>query len=268
MKMTRLEMVKSIMSDMDSDEVTSITDTVESEQVSSTLTDVFNQFVVNENIPEQRKLAILSAVSPTNVAFMKIPDDVSVVMSFRYNCIDAGGTAAIWKDIDYRAPDQFLDDLLALQTDDANVVAVTDPNSSLILHVRNDGPPRLWTSFDDLYIMVDSYDAAVDTTGIVASKSLCWTSSVPVWGTGDTDVPPLDDNLFPYLLAEAKSTCFVNLKQQANSKIEQQAKKQRIKIQHGKYRTKAGQKESLAASQPNFGRRANGGTKSPLDQSN
>ena len=141
MKMTLLEMVKSIMSDMDSDEVTSITDTVESEQVASTIKDVYDQLVSNEVIPEQRSLKKLEAVSPTNVAFLKIPDDVNVVLSLRYNVIRDGDTAEAYSHVDYKDPECFLTEVLALQTDDAHVVSVLDPNSGVTLHVRSDGPP-------------------------------------------------------------------------------------------------------------------------------
>jgi hypothetical protein len=103
--------------------------------------------------------------------------------------------------------------------------------------------------------MFDSYDAVVDPTGLVASKTLCWGAIIPVWTHNDVFTPDIDDNIFPLLLAEAKSLCFVNMKQQPNAKIERQARNQKVYLQNDKYRTRQAQEASTSPTGPDYGRR-------------
>ena len=56
MKRTLLEMVQSILSDMDSESVNSISDSVESEQIASVIQDTFFNLIAARDIPEHRQL--------------------------------------------------------------------------------------------------------------------------------------------------------------------------------------------------------------------
>lgn len=262
MKYTLLEMVQSIMSDMDSDEITAITDTVESEQVASIIRDVYFQFIANNIIPENRQLFQFASALTASKVFLKIPDTISQVLTFRYNVIESGDTINRYSEIQYKNPEDFLRIVMDYDNTDTTVTTTIDPTSSTVIYVYNDQAPTIWTSFDDKYICVNAYDAAVDASGLVGTKTIGWGTVNPTWTVSGSFVPAMDDNLFPYLLAEAKSTCFVNLKQQANPKIEKQSKDQRIKIQHGKYRTSTTQKASFNPTSPfrgpNYGRRRQG----------
>lgn len=254
-KKTLLEAVKSIMSDMDSDEISSITDTVESMQVVSILHDIYDQMLANDTIPEVRELGQLELCSPTKNTYLKIPDTVQEVLEIKYDIQTVDDPVAKFRTIKYLSVTDFLDTINQFRSDDTGTEVVTDPNTGISLRFRKDRAPVYWTSFDDQYIAFDSYDAAVDTTGLLNTKTQCFVSTYPTWTDDDNFVPDMDENLFPYWIAEAKSTCFVNLKQQANAKLEQQAKRQRIKFQHGKFRTAKAEEDSLASAQPNFGRR-------------
>lgn len=254
MKQSLLEMVQSILSDMDSDDIDSLSDTAEALQVASTIRDVYFQMISNQTIPEHQSLAQLESADDDTLVFMKIPDTVSKVIWFKYNKIADGDTDNSWAPIVYKTPPEFLDIILKRSSSDTNVISVVDPDSEVTIDaIRNDHAPSYWTSFDDEYIVCDSYDVAVDPQGLDGTKTLLWVNNIPVWAFDDEFVPDLDDNLFPLLLAEAKSTCFVNLKQTANPKIEKQAKNQRIFASNDKHRTDASQKKSTDS--PNFGRR-------------
>lgn len=260
MKMTMLEMVQNIMSDLDSDEIDSITDTVEGEQVASVLRDIYWQYVENQTIPEHQELFQLTDAGATAKVYMLIPTTVRHIEWIRYNKILSGGSNTVYADIKYLDPENFINLLLKRNSADTNIVSATDPNSAIALDaIQNDKVPEYWTSFDDEYLVMDSYDASVDTTGLVASKTLCWGTIEPTFtianSLDDDFTPDLDDHLFPYLLADAKSTCFVNIKQTANPKIEKQARNQRIFAQNDKYRTKESQKAGFDATGPNYGRK-------------
>ena len=256
-KLTLLEMVQSIMSDMSSDAVTSINDTDEALQVASIIHDVYDQLVTGQNIPEHKALAQLTNAGSTAKVFMKIPDSVYRVETFKYNKIADGDTDAAWGEVCYLSPESFMNILTRRTTTDSNVVSATDPTSSIALDmILNDQAPTYWTTFDDHYIVCDAYDAVVDTTGLLASKTLCWAVVKPTdWTVSDSFVPDIDATFFPLLLAEAKSTAFINLKQQANPKIDKQARNQKVVLQNEKHRTRASEKTYTNATGPSYGRR-------------
>lgn len=259
-KMTLLEMVQDIMSDLDSDEVTSINDTVESMQVARVLKQVYIQMCGNQLIPEHQQLMALSAVSlvtyPSSKNYMSLPDTVQEMEWLKYNKKLSGATDEAFGDIKYLCPKSFMDLVSTNLSSDTNCTHVVDPTSSVGYYVRNDLAPEWWTSFDDLYIAFSSWDTAIDTLQIDATKSLTLASVVPVWTVSDTFTPAIDDNLFPFLVAEAKSTCFVNLKQVENKKVDKQARQQRVAIQNRKFRTRSSEEGSVGApSGPNYGRR-------------
>lgn len=254
-KLTLLEMVQSIMSDMDSDSVEAYDENEESLQVASILKDVYFQMVTNRIIPEHYALDQLTDAAAGSETFMQIPDDVAKVQWIKYNVIASGDTVPVWKTIKYCRPEEFTTRSLALDsTDTTNNDTVVDPgNTSVTLYVQRQAP-TYWTTFDDEYICFDAYDSAVDTTGLVASKTIIYARKIPTWTASDSFTPDMDENLFPLLLAEAKSTAFVNLKQQANAKVEKQARDQKVFIQNDKHRTAASQKTTSYTSSSIAGR--------------
>lgn len=255
MRMTLLEMVRNILSALESDDVTSITDTAEAGQVAEVLKEVYFQMISNQTIPEHQALFKLTDAGSTKT-FMLVPTNVVRMESFYYNKILTGQTDEQYGEVKYMDPVQFKDFVNRRLSSDTNVVAAVDPTSGLTLRVRNDAAPTYWTSFDDQYIVCDSYDAVVDASGLTAAKTQCWGTLNPTnWALSDTFIPDIDDNMFPYLLAESKSVCFVNLKQTANAKIDKQARQQRTAIQNDKYRTRAAQKKSTNSPGPNYGRK-------------
>jgi hypothetical protein len=256
MKMTVLQMTQNILSALESDEIDSVSDTPEGEAVAEALKEVYYQMVSNQVIPEHKALCQLTSAG-ASLVFMQIPATVHNLEWIKYNVIETGGTQNQYTTIPYKSPPEFMQMLMSRNSSDTNVVSATDPTSSIAIDMfQNDKPPEHWTSFDDEYICFDSYDAAVDASGLVASKTLCWATVEPeTFETNDDFIPDMDDHLFPYLLAEAKSLCFMNMKQTANSKVDKQARQQRFAIQNDKFRTREAQEEGFNASGPDYGRR-------------
>jgi hypothetical protein len=259
--MTVIEMVKDIMSDMDSDEVDSITDTDESAQVEKILKQVYFQLCANQLIPEHSELSRLSTVALGTYAgalnYLQIPETFQKVMWIKYNIIKDGDDDDTYADLSYLPPKSFMDLVLTNRSSDTDCSVVTDPTSGATYYVRTDTAPTHWTSFDDTFIALDSLDMVVDTAQVLGTKSLVEATLVPVWTSEDDFTPAIDDNLFPFLVAEAKSTAFMNLKNTANAKIEKQSRDQKIAIQGRKFKTDASQKNSTySTSGINYGRRS------------
>jgi len=244
-KQTLLDMTNNILSAMDSDEVNNITDTIESEQVAEVLKETYFAMVDELNLPNTEELFHLeSAVSATPYK-MKIPDDVHEVYWIKYNTDTTGGSETNYSDMTYLSPRDFIDHVLTRNEQASNITKITDRVDLLII---TDAMPTYWTSFDNEYITFDSYDSDVETN-LQTQKTTCHGVKEPTWSATDTFVPDIPTNLFSLLLTESKSTAFFNIKQVANSKEEQKARRQRIAIRKNKWRQNGG------IASPNYGRR-------------
>lgn len=249
-KLTVLEMVQSILNDMDSDTVNSIDDTVESQQITSILKDCYNEMISNRNWPHLRKLCNLESVNdldkPTH---LKLPPGTKELVFFRYDKHrDYNANKLIYEDVRFKEPDAFLRMVSGRNTENANVEVVTDFSGTKILVYQNQ-PPMYWTTFDDEYIVCDSYDAAVDDT-LKESKTQCLAYIETPWEGLNDSVPNLPSEAFSALLAEAKSLAFFNLKQMVNSKAEGTSVKQQRWLSRKAWAAEGGIKFA------NYGRKA------------
>jgi hypothetical protein len=170
--------------------------------------------------------------------YLKIPDNVKELISFKYDKISVAVPKIALQDIRYKEPDVFLRYVSARDSTLSSVSTISDFSGSKLLIV-NDEAPAFWTSFDDSYIVTDSYDSAVDST-LQTSKTQCLCYYEPTWSAVDTFIPDLPMEAFPGLLEEAKSTAFLSLKQVANQKAEQKAGRQARWLARKAWRAKGG----------------------------
>ena len=216
-------MVQDILSDMNSDEVSSINDTVESEQVARIIKSSYFEMITNKHWPHLRQLSTLKQVGdlakPTH---MKVDDNVKELTRVEYNI--SGDDTLDFKEIVWVEPDQFLRNSNHLNPANDNVVAIED-YSGVSFNITNDAMPRCYTSFDDQTVVFDSYDKEVEDT-IQESNNRIMVFVTPSWTMSDSFVPDLPEEAFAGLLAEAKSTCFTRIKQAPDAKSEQQARRQ------------------------------------------
>ena len=243
MKRTLLQIVQNILSDMDSEDVNSISDSIEAEQIASVVRDVYYNMVSTRMIPEHQELVKLVSLSNSSrPTHFQVPDSVKRIDFIRYNISTTGDTE--FKEIQYIEPLLFL----TLHQDGTNVDTVYDVNGETPLLIRNDQMPTYYTSFDDLHIVMDSYKS--DTDQILAeNKTQALGHKIPTFTISDNFTPDLDEVLFPYLIAESKSTCFSLFKSGVDQKIEQAARRQKSYMQSDMYRVKKENKR------PYYGRR-------------
>lgn len=221
MKRTLFEIVDDILNDMDADKVNSINDTVESEQVAQIVKTCYYEMLSNRNWPHTSKLIQLDPLSDiTKPNYLKVPANLKEMVFFKYE--DNSGPYSVLKEVKYKYPDEFLR-LTSFRNND-NTVAVQDFSGSVI-KVLNNAAPAFWTSFDDVHIVTDSYDAAFETTH-QKSKTQALAYIYPSWESRNTFVPDLPPEAFSALIEEAKSTAFLALKQMPNQKAEQKSLRQ------------------------------------------
>ena len=219
-KMTLLEMAQNILSSMDSDEVNSIGDTVESLQVAEIIRETYWDITENSDIPGMKGLISLTPSTDTDRPnVFTVPEDGVRVDWLRYNN----------KIVQYLQPDQFVQYVL-YQEDMEGVITVDR------MPIRTDIDPIYWTSFDDSEMFFSSYNSDEDST-LQQSKAMCWGTRNHTFSMTDTFVPDLPSELFPMLLAESKNSCFVNFKQVANSNEQRKAARQNIRWQNNKHKS-------------------------------
>lgn len=253
-KLSLITMTQDILSDMNSDEVNSIVDTLESMQVAKIIESTYFEMIANKNWPHLKQLLNLdSSADPTKPTHLKLPVGVKELHEMNYDGIKLGETRARIEPIKYLAPDQFLIHTNNSNSDNDIVEEIIDFSGVKIL-VKNNSAPEYYTSFDDEWIVCDSYDNEVDTT-LVGSKTQCYATVSPLWETTDSFVPDLPEEAFPALLAEAKSVCFARIKQAPDAKSEQQSTRQRAWLSRKAWRVGKGTRF------PDYGRRSRKNTR-------
>lgn len=241
MKMTVLEMVQSILSDMDSEAVNSISETTEAEQVARILKDTFHNMIATRSIPEHNELLKLTSASDSNFpTHFQYGTNVKEITKVWYKDDDG-----FYREVHWLDPMDFLTHIDRSQGDE--VVSINDKSGGTTLRIRNNANPSYYTSFDDFWIVMDSYKASVDAT-LQNSKVRAYGTVYPVFTLTDSYTPDIDATMFPYLLAEAKSTAMSLLKGGSDPKIEQAARRQKAYVQNDMYRT------ARAPQRPKYGR--------------
>ena len=229
MKSTLLQVVQSILSDMDSENVNSISDTTEALQIASVVEDTYFNIIAARDIPEHNKLIPLVSLSnnarPTHFTY---PARTKELIRLDYNI----GTASSqdYREIVYVSPLEFIDRMS--ETD----LKVTTVDQSVELFVANDRDPSYYTSFNDNHIIMDSYDASVEAH-LAANKTRAFCSIYPTFSQTDSFAIDLDQTLMPLLLAEAKSTCMSLFKGGSDPKVEQSARRLKSYVQNDQYKS-------------------------------
>lgn len=236
MRTTLLEIVQSILNDMDSEDVNSISDTTEAQQVASVVKDVYNNIIAARNIPELKQAFNITSLSQlSRPVYFKYPAGAKEITELYYNVSTSGGVE--YKEIKYVEP---LDFFLSMPSSDAGIV-VTDTDDETSIVVYNDRMPSYYTSFDDNHIVMDAYDAGVESI-LSAAKTKAFGTIYPEFTIADSFEPDLDNVMLPLLLAEAKSTCFSLFKAGSDPKIEQAARRLKSAVQNDMYKTRKGNK--------------------------
>jgi hypothetical protein len=239
MKRSLLDIVQEVLNDLDSDEVNSINDTVESLQVANIVRACYLEMTSNRNWPDQKKLIQISASNDLNKPnYMRLPDGIKEVVQVLYNKAKDGETKLVYQPVKFVYPDEFLRLVNSRNTDLDNVIVVSD-FSGIQIPVVNSQPPSYWTSFDDNWLVFDAYDSTVDDT-LKSSKSEVIAYVEKIWVHDDDAIPDLPSEAFSALVEESKSTAFLALKQMPNEKAEMKSQRQQRWLSRKAWRAQGG----------------------------
>lgn len=248
MKYTLLEVVQDVLNDLDADFVNTINSTVESQQIAQIAKTCYNEMISNRDWPHLRMLSQLDASGDTaKPTHMRIPDGVKKLDWIKYDKIRTSETRIRYEDVQYKYPDEFLTITNARNSDNSNIKKVVDFNNTTIL-VFNNAAPTYWTSFDDEWVVFDSYNSAIDDT-LKKAKTQVYFIKEPSWTVADSFIPDLPEEAFAAYIEEVKSTAFFTLKQMINQKAEQKASRQNRWLARKAWKAKGGVRYD------NYGRR-------------
>lgn len=232
-KMTLLEMTQKILSSMDSDEIEAITDTVEAQQVVDILDQTYEELLDRRDWEYlKHRTRTLDAVAGGGKTQLQIPSDVVHVELVRYHNFDTSRP----KDVLYKAPDEFLRLTQNRDSTESSMESITvDDGVSIV--VQNDRVPNFWTSFDEDTIWFDAYDSS-NEAALVGSNSTILAEIRPAFdATNGTFVADMPSRMFTLFFNEAKSLAWLEIKQEANPKAEQIARRHYIKLRELERRT-------------------------------
>jgi hypothetical protein len=247
-KMTVLEMVQNIASALESDDVNSISDTIEAYQIAREIQTAYFLLVSALNIPTNDGLVLLDGLADTSRPnYLVLPPECKSIKWFKYDN-RSQGTAGDYQEVSWLEPEDFV--LRVVQNAGVGSTTLVTDFSGAQLTIKTDKNPQYWTSFDNQHIVTDSYNSALDDT-LHQFKTLCFGENYNTFTIEDSFIPVLDDNLFPLLLADAKSACFFNIKQMPNPKEEKRASQQLIRAQNDLSKASPGK---ARARLPDYGR--------------
>jgi hypothetical protein len=233
MKKTLIAIVKDILSDLDSEDVSTLSASVEALQIARIVEQTFYDITATRLIPEHQSLIKLTALSDTLFpTHFQYPTNVKVISTVWYD--QSSDSSYKYGLIDWCEPEAFLK---LVDSVGSNYTLVNDKTAGTKLRIMNNKLPTLYTSFDDQYIVMNSFNSTVDTT-LTEAKVRAIGVTHPIFSLSDSYVPDLDATMFPYLVNEAKSRAFSIYKGGPDQKIEQAARRQKTYIQNDLHRTK------------------------------
>lgn len=252
---TLLDYTQTILASLGSDQVNSISDTVESLDVVNIIKTVYNDIQARVDLPEHYTLFQLNA-STDNLkpVLMTRPEDVMSIEWIQYDKIIDGATDPNYSDIKFLPINEFLARMNMLTLSDTQIDSMTHTIGvdDITFLFYNDRAPTYYTTFDDRTIIFDAYDAAVDTT-LQKTKTRCYGRKDQSFVQNDTFVPFLDRDLSTLLLNEAKVLAFAELKQMSNDPARMWATRGWTKSQVSKRGIDQNRNELDRV--PNYGRR-------------
>jgi hypothetical protein len=192
---------------MDADESNDIDDTEESAQIAKVCRSVYDEFKTLGEWAHLKDIRQLDSVADsTKPTLLTIPGDFDRIEDFRYESTKLNDTFQSFTSVCYLEPADFLDWVHSRRTDADNVVNF-NTDGGILISVLNDRAPERWTTFDEVTVICDAYDAEVDTT-LIKSKTIVEVKRSPAFQFSNTfDFSPMPSHVFPTFLARCRVKC-------------------------------------------------------------
>lgn len=242
MKQTLLEITQSILASMDSDEVNSIGDTIESHDIALLLRDVYYDIAVELNLVAHESLFELEpSLDADKPVLMYLPENVSKLEWLKYNNKLITDDNSTYLPVKFKPFNEFytMQNGLRETTTDVGEMSFDMNNESFEIMYATDRMPMFYTVIGNNTILFDSIDIEEDTT-LVKEKTMCGGLVYPTFILDDAFIPDLDAAQFPYYRNRAKVRAFAEKKQVDNKEAASEARNQKVLMQKRKNRINEG----------------------------
>lgn len=249
-KQTLLDMVQSILSDADGDDVNSITDTVESDQCARVIRDTFDQVVDQYDTHNYKTNKQLTATGSSTPNVMTRPEGFYNIEYIRYDKRTTSGGDPNYELVEFVEPDRFITRTASRSSSDSTVDEITLDSGYEVL-VINDQAPSIWTmmeGYDD--IIFDSYDKDLETN-LQQGKTLAYGIQRPTLSLANASVPDLPTHLQVFLLREARAMYFDLYKSGVTREVDRSRRRAEVRAQ----RMRRIVKNQDNQTGPNYGRK-------------
>jgi len=248
-----LKMTQMILSSMDGDEINDINDTVESRQVVDIIEQTWSDIIAQIDYPEQYTFFELEASGDVaRPTLMRIPDDILKVEWIQYDRSKLDSTIRDFQYVWPMARQTFLNRMNGLDTDQDDVYQFNFMVGAETFDIRGKktAAPNYYMVVDNRSLIFDNYDADVATT-LVKNRTYCYGQKKPVFVRDNEFEFSFEPKQFTLFFNEAKSQCFLELKQLENGKAEQRARRGWVHSQRKKENAKGA---AIRDWTPNYGR--------------
>lgn len=245
MSFTLLEVVQDMLYSIQGDQVSDINGTVEAIRCHYLARQVFLDSVANTSMaPEQNQIKQLEGVGevddPTKLSIPRIIDEIL--------CLEYQESDGDYKELQFLEPHHFTAKCESYRGLD-NTKTVTYGDINLV--VRTDKHPKYWTTYDNQFVLFDSWQESVEAS-VVGTKTRCLVrlSGPELWNPSNDFVIPLSDDAMSTYLNECKDRAWSEIKQQPNPSVTRAARRERAKL-HRNARVK---KKVFTDLYPDYGR--------------
>ncbi len=253
MATTLLDVVQTILSDANGDEVSSIGDTVEATQCATVIASVYEDIAAEYDIQAVKRLFKLDGdANVDRPCHMRIPQEYHSVEWIKYDTRLSIDDPHSFTDVQYMYPKDFMDMVNHRRQGDDNVGSSTDP-SGVVINVLTNQAPKYYTLFDDRHVVFDAYNSNVEAT-LHQSKTQAYGQTTNRLIIADTTLITLPPELVPLLVNEARAMYFDVHVGGATQRVERRASRSRVRLQRIRH-TMRNNAEQFKHTGPDYGRR-------------
>lgn len=239
MRQTLLEITQLILSSMDGEEINTLGDTTEANQVALLVKNCYYDMIAEIRMPEHETLFQLEpSLDLTKPCLMYVPSNVTKLNTVRYNYTTDDGATPDYRYVTAVTFEDYMQRQSGFEPTDSSVdtMEITFDGNAYKFFYRTDKMPQYYTTADDNQLLFDSFDIAEDTT-LQKAKTMCTGNSYPVFSLTDSFTPDLDPTQFPLFINKCKVRAFNELRQQVNQEAASEARRQKIQVQKRKLKT-------------------------------
>ena len=250
MNRTLLYTVQRVLEKLDLDVINSINDSQDAILVAREAEDTYYDLINRNEWPERFDLTVVESVGDvTNPTALRLPDNVLNISSVRYDITSLTDTDTIYKELIKLDTEDFLDRIYTRNSTDTDIV--TASYKGIELYVYNSQAPEYYTTFDNEYLVLDSFDSEVETT-VQGAKSVVQASSIPTFQFTDDYIIPLEATTYPLYLSEVTAAASMYLNGTQSPEDERRRNRGISRLRQSAFRTEVESKNNK------FGRNGTG----------